>query len=199
MRLKNKVALISGGANGVKNELMGFGGACAWKFVREGAKVVIADIDTANGQKTVDQIKEGKGQVEFIKLDVTKDSDWKAAVDFTVHTFDQLDILVNCAGTSSVERVEETTEDIWDAQMDVHAKGAFLGTQAVIPIMIKQGQGSIIHLSSINGLIGSQSSTAYHAAKGAVRLLAVCNGRNKGELCSSWLCRYSTHEAFVRQ
>ena len=172
MRLKNKVALISGGANGVKNELMGFGGACAWKFVQEGAKVVIADIDTANGQKTVDQIKEGKGQVEFIKLDVTKDSDWKAAVDFTVHTFDQLDILVNCAGTSSVERVEETTEDIWDAQMDVHAKGAFLGTQAVIPVMIKQGQGSIIHLSSINGLIGSQSSTAYHAAKGAVRLLA---------------------------
>ena len=171
MRLENKVALITGGANGVKNDLMGFGGACAWRFVQEGAKVVIADLDASNGVKTADQIKKEAGNVEFIRLDVTKNSDWKSAVDFTVKTYEKLDILVNCAGTASIERLEDTTEEIWDAQMDVHAKGALLGTQAVLPLMIAQGGGSIINLSSINGLVGSQSSTAYHAAKGAVRLL----------------------------
>ena len=171
MRLENKVALITGGANGVKSDLMGFGGACAWKFVQEGAKVVIADLDVKNGIKTVEQIKKEDGNAEFIKLDVTRYSDWELVLDFTIKSYEKLDILVNCAGTASVERVEDTTEEIWDAQMDVHAKGALLGTQAVLPLMIAQGGGSIINLSSINGLIGSQSSTAYHAAKGAVRLL----------------------------
>ena len=171
MRLENKVALITGGANGVKGDLMGFGGTCAWRFVEEGAKVVIADLDASNGEKTAKQIKKEAGNAEFIRLDVTKDSDWKSAVDFTIKAYGKLDILVNCAGTASVERVVDTTEEIWDAQMDVHAKGALLGTQAVLPLMIAHGSGSIINLSSINGLIGSQSSTAYHAAKGAVRLL----------------------------
>ena len=171
MRLENKVALITGGANGVKGDLMGFGGACAWRFVEEGAKVVIADLDSSNGEKTAKQIKKEAGNAEFIRLDVTKDSDWKSAVDFTIKSYGKLDILVNCAGTASVERVEDTTEEIWDAQMDVHAKGALLGTQAVLPLMIAHGSGSLSKLSSINGLLGSQSSTAYHAAKGAVRLL----------------------------
>ena len=87
MRLENKVALITGGANGVKPDLMGFGGACAWKFVQEGAKVVLADLDASNGQKTADQIKKEAGNAEFIRLDVTKGSDWKSAVDFTIKTF----------------------------------------------------------------------------------------------------------------
>ena len=97
MRLENKVALITGGANGVKGDLMGFGGACAWRFVEEGAKVVIADLDSSNGEKTAKQIKKEAGNAEFIRLDVTKDSDWKSAVDFTVKTYEKLDILVNCA------------------------------------------------------------------------------------------------------
>lgn len=88
----------------------------------------------------------------------------------TVSTFGRLDILVNNAGTSARTTVEETTEEIWDAQMDVHAKGVFLGTKHAIPEMRKVGGGSIINVSSMYGIVGSPTVTAYHAAKGASRI-----------------------------
>ncbi|MCH7713821.1 MAG: SDR family oxidoreductase, partial [Chloroflexi bacterium] len=78
--------------------------------------------------------------------------------------------LVNNAGTGARFKVEDTTEEVWDTQMDIHAKGAFLGTKHAIPEMRKVGGGSIINVSSIYGLVGSDTSTAYHAAKGAIRL-----------------------------
>ena len=81
-----------------------------------------------------------------------------------------MDILVNNAGTGARYNVENTTEEMWDAQMAVHAKGAFLGTKHAIPAMRRVGGGSIINISSIYGIIGSPTSTAYHAGKGAIRL-----------------------------
>ena len=89
MRLDGKVALISGGAHGVKGELMGFGGASAWMFTREGAKVVLGDIDVERGEKTVSQVRESGGEAIFVRLDVTSESDWAAAVRTTVDRMDE--------------------------------------------------------------------------------------------------------------
>jgi len=84
--------------------------------------------------------------------------------------YGKVDILVDNAGTGARFNVEDTTEELWDSQMDVHAKGAFLGTKLAIPEMRKVGGGSIINISSIYGIVGIPGSTAYHAAKGAIRL-----------------------------
>lgn len=170
MRLEGKVALISGAATGVAGELMGFGGASARLFAQEGAKVVLGDINEGSGQRTAAQIREGGGDAVFVRLDVTQEQDWIAAIETTVSTFGKLDILVNNAGTGARYTVEDTTEATWDGQMDVHAKGVFLGTKHAIPQMRAAGGGSIINISSIYGIVGSPTSTAYHAAKGAIRL-----------------------------
>ena len=171
MRLDGKVALITGAATGVQGELMGFGGTTARLFVREGAKVVLGDINEELGEKTAAQIRDSGGDAIFVRLDVTAEQDWIDAVRATVSHFDRLDILVNNAGTVAGGLVEETPARVWEAQMDVHAKGAFLGTKHAIPEMRKAGGGSIINVSSIAGLVGTLA-TAYSAAKGANRLLA---------------------------
>ena len=170
MRLKNNVALISGAANGVPGKLPGFGGATAWLFAREGAKVVIADINEQQGEATAEQIRASGHDAIFVRLNVTSEEDWANAIQSTVSYFGKLDVLVNNDGTASRETVENTTVEMWDGQMEIHAKGAFLGTKMAVPEMRKIGKGSIVNISSIFGIIGSPSSTAYHAAKGAVRI-----------------------------
>ena len=171
MRLDGKVALITGGAHGVRGELMGFGGAAAWLFVAEGAKVVLGDVDIEAGERTASEIREEGGEAVFVSLDVTSQRDWARAVRVTVDSFGRLDVLVNNAGTGALGGVEETTEEEWDGQMDVHAKGAYLGTKAVIPEM-RRGGGSIINISSIYGIVGSPGAASYHAAKGAMRIFS---------------------------
>ena len=170
MRLEGKVALITGAATGIEGQTMGFGGASARLFAREGARVVLTDINESDGERTAAQIAESGGDVVFKRLDVTSERDWSEAIDATMSRFGALNILVNNAGTGARTTVEETTEEIWDSQMNVHAKGVFLGTKHAIPEMRRAGGGSIINVSSIFGIIGSGSSTAYHAAKGAIRI-----------------------------
>ena len=165
MRLENKVALISGGARGM-------GAAEARLFASEGARVVIGDVLEEEGRQTEAQINEAGGECLFIRLDVTSESNWRQVVAATVAQFGKLDILVNNAGIGGLPgTVEETTSEIWDTVMDINAKGVFLGTKAAIPEMRKVGGGSIISISSIWGIVGSGGSAAYHASKGAVRLL----------------------------
>lgn len=170
MRLRGKVALISGAATGIEGQTMGFGGASARLFVREGAKVVLADINDNQGKTTTAQICEDGGDAIFVRLDVTSAKDWIDAIRTTISQFGQLNILVNSAGNTVRTTVEETTEEVWAQQMDVHAKGTFLGTKYAIPEMQKSGGGSIVNVSSIAGLVGFSSSTAYQAAKGAIRV-----------------------------
>ncbi|MGQ4809647.1 Cyclopentanol dehydrogenase [Candidatus Entotheonellaceae bacterium PAL068K] len=170
MRLAGKVALITGAAAGIEAELMGFGGAAARLFAREGAKVVLTDIKEEMGHKTAAQIQEFGGESLFIRHDVTSEEDWQEVIHTAVATFGTLNVLVNNAGTGARYTVEETTTEVWDAQMDVHAKGVFLGTRCAIPVMRRARGGSVINVSSIYGLVGSPTSTAYHAAKGAIRL-----------------------------
>ena len=172
MRLEDKVALITGAAAGVEGELMGFGGAAARLFAREGAKVVLTDILVEQGERSAAEIRELGGDAIFVKLDVTSDEDWQNAIKATLDAYGRLDVMVNNAGTSGPATVEDTTIEVWDGQMDVHAKGVFLGTKYAIPEMRKVGGGSIINTSSIYGLVGSVGSTAYHAAKGAIRIFS---------------------------
>ncbi len=164
MRLRGKVAFISGGARGM-------GAAEARLFAREGASVAIGDILEEEGRRLEAEINES-GQCIFVRLDVTSEADWRNAIAATVRRFGRLDILVNNAGVSAHGRVEDVTEADWDRVMDINAKGVFLGTRHAIPEMRRAGGGSIINISSQLGLVGTDtSSPQYQASKGAVRLL----------------------------
>ena len=163
MRLENKVALISGGARGQ-------GAAEARLFAQEGAKVVIGDILDADGTRLASEIAESGGDAIFVHLDVTQEEDWRYAIAAAASRFGKLNILVNNAAVWRRGHVADTTGEHWDSIMEVNAKGVFLGTKLAIPEMREAGGGSIINLSSVAGLIGSLSSTAYGASKGAVRL-----------------------------
>jgi NAD(P)-dependent dehydrogenase (short-subunit alcohol dehydrogenase family) len=170
MRLTGKVALITGAAAGVEGELMGFGGAAARLFVREGATVVLTDLKEEMGRQTAAQLQALGGEALFFRHDVTSEEEWQEVIHTTVARFGTLHVLVNNAGTGARFTVEDTTADVWDAQMAVHAKGVFFGTKYAIPVMRQAGGGSIINVSSIYGMVGSPTSAAYHAAKGAIRL-----------------------------
>ena len=115
-------------------------------------------------------IAESGGKAMFVNLDVASEDSWDNAVRAAVSSFGKLDILVNNAGVSLRFGVEQTSAQEWDAVMDVNVKGVFLRTKAAILEMRKSGGGSIINISSISGLVGSATSAAYHASKGAVRV-----------------------------
>ena len=163
MRLEGKVALISGGARGQ-------GAAEAKLFAREGAKVVFGDIRDQEGQQVEAEIRELGGEATYTHLDVTREADWRSAIDTAVDRYGKLDILVNNAGIAIWKGVEDTTEEDWDRVMAVNAKGVFLGTKHAIPAMRRAGGGSIVNISSTAGLRGSPGLAAYTASKGAVRL-----------------------------
>ena len=166
MRLDGKVALISGGARGI-------GAAIARLFVREGARVVIGDVLEDEGRRLATEIGGAVDpRARFVRLDVTREADWDAAVAGAVSHYGTLNVLVNNAGISVRGRVDETTAADWEAVMAVNATGVFLGTRAALPALRNAGGGSIVNISSQLGLVGAEhSSPPYHASKGAVRLL----------------------------
>tara|TARA_B100000446_G_scaffold25238_1_gene20538 strand:+ start:99 stop:851 length:753 start_codon:yes stop_codon:yes gene_type:complete len=165
MRLEGKVALISGGARGQ-------GAVEAKLFAREGAKVVFGDILDESGKQVEAEIHEAGGEATYVHLDVTREDDWRTAVNTAIDRYGKLDILVNNAGILIRKGIEDTTEEDWDRIMGVNAKGAFLGTKHSIPAMRQAGGGSIVNISSTAGLVASPSGSAsYTASKGAVRLL----------------------------
>src|SRR3984957_16521801 len=166
-RLKGKVALISGGARGQ-------GAAETKLFVNEGARVVIGDVLDGEARKLADEVnqKAGARVTLAIHLDVTRAADWRAAIDACEREFGGLDILVNNAGILNFSRVEDTSEEEWDAVVAVNQKGVWLGMKTAVPAMRKRRGGSIVNISSIYGLIGSAGAAAYHGTKGAVRILS---------------------------
>ena len=163
MRLEGKVTLISGGSQGM-------GAYEAELFVQEGAKVVVGDVREDEGRALAEKISEGGGDAVFVRLDVTSETDWAAAVQEAVTRYGKLDVLVNNAGVSARGSIEETSVEDWDRVMDINAKGVFLGTRTAIPEMRKAGGGSIINISSQLGMVGmGESSPQYQASKGAGR------------------------------
>jgi NAD(P)-dependent dehydrogenase (short-subunit alcohol dehydrogenase family) len=165
MRLRGKVALISGGASGM-------GQSEAMIFAREGARVVVGDILDVEGRQVVDKIVAAGGQARFVKLDVTREADWADAVKATQAAFGRLDVLVNNAGISGTFDPDLLSTAAWDTVMSVNAKGVFLGMKFAIPAMRAAGGGAIVNISSISGFVGQPMvHMAYNASKGAVRIM----------------------------
>lgn len=163
--LEGDVAVVTGGAQGI-------GESIALRLAGEGARVVVADIDEDNGQSTVAEIEERGGTAMFQSTDVSKAADVEATVTAAVDRFDALDILVNNAGGSfDDDRPHLVTEDSWERNIEVNLKGAFLCSKAAIPRMVATGGGSIVHMSSVNGVTGI-GHTAYSAAKSGLLSLS---------------------------
>ncbi len=161
MRLQNKIAIITGAGSGI-------GRGIALAFVKEGAKVVVADWSEEGGKETVEQIRKINGRAVFVKTDVGKTVDIDKMVKTCLDKFGRVDILVNNAGIVKFGPLHETTEEDWDAVLDVNLKSVFLGSKRVIPEMLKQGQGKIINTASIAGLVGFENIGSYCASKGGI-------------------------------
>lgn len=159
-RLSGKVALVTGAAKGI-------GLSIAELFIKEGAQVVLTDIDVEHGQDAADKL--GK-QARFIKQDVTSESEWLSVYDQIHQVYGQLDILVNNAGVGILHSIEETDFEEWRRLIAINLDSVFLGTKYGIEQMKAQG-GSIVNISSIAGLVGDPNLLAYNAAKGGVRML----------------------------
>jgi len=161
MRLQNKIAIITGAGSGI-------GRGIALAFVKEGAKVVVADYSEEGGRETVEQITKENGEVVFVKTDVSKAADIEQMVKTCLDKFGRVDILVNNAGIYKAYDLHEMSEENWDEILDVNLKSVFLGSKRVIPEMLAQGKGKIISIASIAGLVGFAQSGAYCASKGGI-------------------------------
>jgi len=173
-RLQDKVALITGGG-------MGLGQATALLFVREGAKVVIADINPKAGEDTVKMIRDQGGQAISVEADVSKAADAERMVQAAVDAFGRLDILVNNAGIQVGKNVPDTTEEEWDRVLGVNLKGPFLCSKYAIPQMRKQGGGKIICISSLSGLVSNPTQASYNASKHGLIGLSKCMAQDHAQ------------------
>jgi len=165
-RLEGKTAIVTGGA-------VGIGKACVVRMAEEGAKVAVFDVLSDEGNALAAELTKKGRTVAFWPVDVTDEAAMKAATDTAAERFGGLDIMVNNAGISgSPKPTDLVSEDEWDKVQAVNVKGVFFGTKHAIPHLRAKGAGSIINLSSIAGLIGVGGLAAYHASKGAVRLMS---------------------------
>lgn len=164
-RVQDKVILVSGGA-------MGMGRTHCELLAREGGQIIVSDMNAELGEQVAADIKKAGGRAEFQPLNVTDEAQWKTVVDGAIARYGRIDVLVNNAGILLMKPVHETTTEEWDRVFNVNVRGCFFGIRAVVPAMQKAGAGSIINISSIYGIIGAPSATAYQSSKGAVRLMA---------------------------
>lgn len=164
-RLAGKIAIITGGATGM-------GRATALAFAEEGAKVSILDIQVAEGQKTVQMIRDAGGEAAFFEADVTRDDQINAAFDGAVETFGPYNVLFNHAGSIIVKPLHETTEAEYDWLMDLNVKSAFLVCRRAVKEMSETGGGSIVITSSIAAELGYALESVYCMSKGAVLQLS---------------------------
>lgn len=156
-RLDGKIALITGGARGQ-------GEAEGQRFMEEGAEVYLTDVLIEQGQAAAAAIG-----ATFIEHDVTDSHAWSRAIERIEKEKGRLDVLVNNAGIFQMKGMVETERELWDRTIAINQTGVFLGLQAVAPVMIRQGSGSMINISSVAGLRGSGGAFAYGASKWAVR------------------------------
>ena len=163
-RVLGKTAIVTGGASGL-------GRAIAVLLAREGAKVVVTDVNKAGGEETAAFIRKAGNEALFMKHDVGKERDWAKVTDAAVKGFGRLDVLVNCAGVFLASSIAELTLEKWRWVMSINLDGVFLGIKYGSQAMARFGGGSIINISSAGGIVGTSDSSAYNASKGGVRLL----------------------------
>jgi 3(or 17)beta-hydroxysteroid dehydrogenase len=179
-RVAGKVAIVTGGASGM-------GKADATLLAREGACVVIADVNEADGQLVAESIGEN---ALFLRLDVSDEDNWKTVIATTIEKFGRLDILVNNAGMIMLGSIVDTDLADWRKINAVNSDGVFLGCKHAIPVMAESGGGSIINMSSVAAIHGQSFVAAYTASKGAVRSLTksvamYCKEQKNGIRCNS--------------
>jgi len=164
-RLQKKVAVVTGGARGI-------GRAICEMFAREGAAVAVTDIIEDEGRQVVDQIEAQGGKAAFWRLDTAAEENVRQVFSEVTKRLGGLNVLVNNAGISGTNKpTHEIEAEAWDEVIRVNVKGVFLCTKHAVPYMQQNGGGSVINLSSIYGLVGAPDLPAYHASKGAVRLM----------------------------
>ncbi len=164
MRLKDKIALVTGAASGM-------GESAARIFAREGAKVVVADVLEKEGHVVAASIVSAGGEAVFLRLDVSDEEQWRETVRETVERYGRLDVLVNNAGISGAVPDRMNTE-YFDKLMAVNARGTFLGMKYAIPEMQQAGGGAIVNLSSVSGFVGQEFvHMGYNGAKAAIRMM----------------------------
>lgn len=159
---KDKVALITGASSGI-------GFATAQAFAKQGAKVVIADVQTDKGEQAVAAIKQAGGEASFVKTDVSDPKQVENMVAHTLSTYQRLDFAINNAGIDGDRALTaDCSEQNWDRVIDINLKGVWLCMKHEIPQMLKQGGGCIVNIASIAGVVGFQNVPAYCASKGGV-------------------------------
>ncbi|MGG9960816.1 SDR family NAD(P)-dependent oxidoreductase [Ferruginibacter sp. SUN106] len=164
-RLKNKVVIITGAAGGM-------GAAEAKLFAQQGAKVMATDIQEEKLEQWVLQAKEEGLTIDYLKHDVTSETDWQLVVNKTIALYAKIDVLVNNAGIfPGFMDGEQTSKELWDKVIAINLTGPFLGCKACIPYLKKAGGGSIVNIASIAGLVGG-NGVAYSSSKGGLRLLS---------------------------
>jgi NAD(P)-dependent dehydrogenase (short-subunit alcohol dehydrogenase family) len=164
MRLLDKVAVITGGGSGIGKET-------ARLFAREGAFVIITDINRENGQVTVSEIEKNGGKAAFFEVDVTDPVAVETVVQQIIEKCKKIDILFNNAGISNVGRIDEVEPDVWDKVMSVNVKGVYLTAKYTLPYMMEQKSGVVINMSSCAAEMGLAKRALYSATKGAVLAL----------------------------
>lgn len=162
MKMEDKIALVTGGGNGI-------GQATCLAFAREGAKVMVVDIDVAAGEKTVYAIRAVGGEAQFFQADVSQSKQVQAYVERTLSAFGRIDAFFNNAGIEGkVSPLAEYDEDNWDRVMSINLKGTFLGLRYVLPVMIARKKGTIVNTASVAGTVGAPNMAAYSASKHAI-------------------------------
>lgn len=161
MRLKNKVAIVTGGGRGI-------GEATAKKFAVEGAKVVIADINETDINRVVEEINAQGGEAIGMAVDVTSTEKVNEMIQKIIEVFGKLDVIVNNAGITADNTLVKMTEAQWDRVIDVNLKGVYNCGQAAAKVMISQGSGVILNATSVVGLYGNYGQTNYAATKWGV-------------------------------
>jgi NAD(P)-dependent dehydrogenase (short-subunit alcohol dehydrogenase family) len=161
MKLKEKVAIITGAGSGI-------GKASAGLFAEEGARVVVVDWSKEAGAETAETIRRTGGEAIYCYADVSNPPDVEAMVNTAVQHYGRLDVLFNNAAIAPMAKLVDTTEELWDRVQRVNLKGVFLGCKYAMPAMIRGGGGSIINMASVLGFVGDPDLAAYCAAKGGV-------------------------------
>jgi 3alpha(or 20beta)-hydroxysteroid dehydrogenase len=161
MLLENKVALVTGGARGQ-------GASHARHLAAEGARVIVTDILDEEGKATAEKIVDGGGLAEYARLDVRDSAQWASVTDDVAGRWGSIDVLVNNAGICRLSTVEETSDEEWHDVLDTNAAGVFRGCRAVVPIMKKNGGGTIVNTASVQAVRGTFGYVAYQASKAAV-------------------------------